>query len=758
MKKTDIFKRRYIKIVLFIAIILSLFCVIRMIMPKQQYHYSGGAVYDDGAVVGDIPVYEKIALPMGVYSVQLNYDTDTNIQNRCWVTDGTVFTNGLLTNGEHLYEGLDKTDFRMWLFEDTEDLQIQVSYNGQGYLKVGDLSIYETNQLWTLFLTVIWSITATVCAFAYFKFYDRTVGFEKEQKTVGFWLFVIIFMASLPYLLGSNFPGADLTYHMQRIEGIADGIVSGQFPLRLEPEWIHGHGYANAIFYCGTLLYLPAILRLLGFTVTTSYNIFCIALNIATALISYYCFTKIFKNRYIGLTCSALYTLSIFRIYKLMITSAVGEGSAVTFMPLVFYGLYKAFTAKPTEKSYKTTWIPIAIGYAGLIQTHVLSCEITAFLTIIVCLLSVKKVFRKETFLELAKGALAAFLASLWYLIPFLDYYINEDMHIRHVSARTIQDRGLYIPQLVFNWWKLGENAPGGDVGMLHSHAVGIGFILILGFVVFGILWFRGNYREQNSPVIQMGKFSMIMGGMLMLMSLNIFPWDKIQNLNSVTAALVSSLQFPNRFLGWGTVFLVAIFGCLLWYFNKNRKRWHYYLAVICAILGIATSGIYLINYVCLNEQGLIIYNEEGMGFGYISGAEYVVEGTEYSSLYYSSPVSSTDVEITDYEKEYLNVQLECVNSGTAEGYIELPLLHYTGYRAYAESTKEELSTQKGTNNVVRVVIPAGFSDKIEVKFVPPIHWRISEIVTYTWWIIIGALCINRMFRRWKEKREKNYA
>ncbi len=758
MKKSDILKQRYVKVILFLAIILSLYCVVRMIMPKQQYHYNGSISYENGDAVEDILVFDKIPLPMGVYAVQLEYDTDTNMQNRCWITDGTVFTNGLLTNGEHLYKELSGTDFLMWLFEGTEGLQVRVSYSGQGYLKVGNLAIYETNQLWTICLTIIWSITLCVCGFAYFRLYDRTIGLEKEQKTVAFWLFVIILMASVPYLLGSNFPGADLTYHLQRIEGIADGIVSGQFPLRLEPEWLYGHGYANAIFYCGTLLYFPAILRLLGFTVTTSYNIYCMGLNIATALIAYFCFVKIFKNRYIGLICSGLYTLSIFRIYKLVITSAVGEGSAVTFMPLVFYGLYKAFTQNPKEKSYKTTWIPIAIGYAGLMQTHVLSCEITAFLTILVCLLLVKKVFQKETFWELAKGAGGAVLASLWYLIPFLDYYINEDMHIRHVSARTIQDRGLYIPQLLFHWWKLGENAVAGDKGMLHSHALGIGMVLVLGVIVFCILWFGGSFKDEKSSVMRIGKYSAVLGCMLMLMSLNIFPWDKIQGLNGVTAALVSSLQFPNRFLGWGTVFLVAVYGCLLWYFLKGKKQWHYYLGVICVILGITTSGVYLLNHVCLKEQVYYIYNEEGMGFGYISGAEYVVEGTEFETIFYSVPVAGTGVEISNYEKEYLHVEMDCVNTGEQEGYVELPMLHYTGYRAYVQSTGEELSTMKGTNHLVRVVLPAGFRGEVEVKFVPPVLWRASEGITYAWWIFICVVVIRKQVRKWKEKRQRDYA
>lgn len=758
VNRKSLFRQKAIYIILACAVLLTLFCAVRMIMPKQSYQYSGERIFDSGIEESDAVLYEQIQLPVGVYDFELQYQTDTNMKNLFSVTDGTVYTGGLLTNGEHSYENLDSTDFRVWLFESTDALQVNMEYGGEGYITTGDLTIRETNALWTMLLVIIWSITFLLVAILAFKHYDRTVGVEKEKKTIFAGLVMIILIASLPYLQGGTMDGADIIYHLHRIEGVKDGILSGQFPLRLEPEWLYGHGYANSIFYCNALLYLPAIFRLLGFTINTCYSLYCIVLNVATACIAYWCFAKIFKDRYIGLICSALYTLSIFRIYKLVITAALGEGSAVTFMPLVLYGLYRAFTEDVHAKSYKNVWIPIAIGYAGLMQTHVLSCEITAFLTIIVCLVFIKKVVVKQTFWELAKGALAAVAMSCWYLVPFLDYYMNEDMHIRHVSARTIQDRGLYIPQLFFNWWKLGDNALSGDLGMVESHAMGIGLILGIAFVVFCILWFSGKFGEKKSSIFSLGKASCVLGGMLMLMSLNIFPWDAIQRINKMAAALVSSLQFPNRFLGWGTIFLVAVSGCLLWYFRDNGKKWYFYLAVISVMVGLATSSIYLLDYVCRDKNYLYLYNEEGMGFGYISGKEYVIEGTETDDLWYAEPTASEAVEIVGHDKEYLHMWVSCVNSGSVEGYIELPLLHYTGYKAYVTSTGEELSTEKGTNNLVRVSVPVGFEDEIEIKFVSPIHWRFSEMVTYVWYLGALVLCVRGLRRKQSEKGGKSYA
>ncbi len=757
MNKFIFLKQKAIYLILGIAMLLTVFCMIRIVMPNQQYHYSGEAAFEVGKAQSNYVIYDQIVLPPGVYEVELEYQSDTSLVNLCTVKDGTVFNGGLLTNGECLYKNLHKTSFRFWLLEGTESLQVQINYDGDGSLVTGNLVINETNALWTILLTIIWSITLPAIAVPAFRRYDNMVGVSQDKKTVIFGLGVIVLIASLPYLYGGGTGGADWGYHLQRIEGVKDGILSGQFPLRLEPEWLFGHGYANGVFYCNTLLYFPAILRLLGFTVTASYNLYCIALNVATACIAYYCFMKMFRSRFTGLLCSALYTLSVFRTYKLIITGAVGEGSAVTFMPLVLYGLYRAFSEDVKDRSYKTVWIPIAVGYAGLMQTHVLSCEITAFLTIIVCVVFVKKIFVKETFCELAKGALSAVAMSAWYLVPFLDYYINEDMHIRHVSARTIQDRGLYVAQLFFNWWRMGDNAVSGDLGMVHSHAMGIGLILGIGFMVFFILWFSGKWKQENDRIVSLGKTASIMGGMLMLMSLNIFPWDRIRRMNGVTASLVSSIQFPNRFLGWGSAFLVAVWGCLLWYFGKKDKKWYYYISIICIIAGLATSNIYLLDYVGHDTQYTYLYNEEAMGTGYISGAEYVVEGTQAELLDYADPSASDGIEIVRFDKEYLHMWVTCINAGSEEGYLELPLMHYTGYRAYVTGTGEELPTMKGTNNIVRVLIPAEFEGEVEVKFVSPIHWRISEAATYAWWILIGILCVRHMRNKQKRRESLEY-
>lgn len=717
------------RLIVLLLSLLCAFCIWRIAMPCESLQMDKYYYFESGTPTSDTVVFDQIALKPGVYDIRLQYETDTDLVGMCSLKDGTVFTGGLLTNGEHLYSALHETSYNAWLYESTEALEVTVSYGGEGNLVVTGLTVVETNLLWTKLLAVFlfWGLAAL--AVLTFYCYQQKYPLSESQKKVLFFCTVIGFIASIPYLHEGLIGGADLTYHLQRIEGVKDGLLGGQFPVRLEPRWVYDHGYANGIFYCNALLYFPALLRMIGFTVTESYSIYCIVLNFATVWIAWFCFGRMFGDDTIGLLCSGLYTLSVFRIYKLVITGAMGEGSAYTFFPLIAYGLYLAFTADSDAKRSQKAWLPLAIGYAGLIQTHVLTCEITAFLTILICLVFIRKIFRLPVFWALCKGALAALGLSMWYLIPFLDYYLTQDVHIRHISARTIQDRGLLLPQLAFQFWRSGLNTPQGDNGMQYSHPVGVGLILIIGLLVFAAMAFCGVWLNVRDNRKKLACTAAAFGALLLLMSLNRFPWDQIQNIHPAAASLVSSLQFPNRFLGWGTACLVIVCGFLFWYWKHNGNVL-FSMSIVVLVVGIATSYVFLMDSVDREQDYLELYNQESMGFGYVSGAEYLIEGTDQSLLTFADPEGEEAVTICSYEKRGLRAELVCANSAGHVSYVDLPILLYKGYRATDMATGTPLTIDDSNNHTLRLWLPAAWEGSVSIEFIEPLHWRLGELIT----------------------------
>lgn len=736
-------KKKLFPCYIFLICLLMLCCIVLFVLDRKVYFYED--------LQSEVPVYgsieKNISLKPGIYEIIQKYTASQDYAGMCTVTVSQgeqekedPSTAWVFTNGEHFYSGRQQTGFLLWNWKNSDRLQVVSSCDIEGTrIVTGQLIVRNTGKLWLVLMTLLGALLA--CSFLV-----RWLLTRKEYGKTALTLLVITLLASLPSFSGGLLGGADLTYHLQRIEGVAESLKSMQFPLRIEPQWLYGHGYANGIFYCNSLLYLPGVLRLLGFTVTSAYKVYCVTLNFATAAIAMYCFGKILGDRRIGAFCSALYTLSCPRIYKFMMVAAVGEGSAMAFLPLVFYGMYRILTEDSESDSYRSSWIPAALGYAGLMQTHVLTCEVTAFLTLVTCIICIRRVLRKKVFINLLKAAGVAVSLSLWYLVPFFDYYLTQDMHIRHVSGRTIQERGLYFRQLFVNNWSIGKLEKLGQYGMTNTEQISAGWLFMAALGGFVLLWLLGKWRVKSIE----NRTAKLCAGLAVLclaMSLRCFPWDRIQQLGSIPAALVSSLQFPYRFMGWGMVFLTMVTGRLFGVMKKQKSGRIFVLAVVC--FSICSSSVPMMRHAIMEEDHLYLYNPEGMGFGYISGEEYLVEGTEASRLTFEGPVCGEKIRMYQYEAGSLSATMELENDGPEESYVDLPLLRYKGYRVV--QPRDQLDLTDGENHKLRLLVPADFSGRVQVAFVSPWYWRGSELFS----ILAVAVVLNQWLGKSSKKLQQ---
>ena len=738
-------KKKRISVTTGILMAIFLVLLILCLKPCKTYEYEGEWEFVPGEETVEA-VYEGITLKPGVYRMELEYWTDKDLGAYATVSDPTVITGGLLTNFEYFYGQLGRTDFEIWLFEKADDLRLEVHYLGEGDLSTGRLLIHETRGLWTMLMTILLFVWAAVLTVRHLRRLNAEGKLPREKRAAIFWVAGIALLSSIPFLSGLSIPAGDLGYHLMRIEGVKDGLLSGQIPVRIEPKWLYDHGYASGVFYCDAFLFFPALLRMAYFPVTMCYNAYCILVNVATAWISYECFRRIFRGSNAGVSCSALYTLSLNRIYKMCEVAVVGEYTAMIFLPLIAYGLYRAFTEDPKTKEYRNCWVPFSMGLAGILQSHVLTCEMTAGIILVFCLCYVRKVFVPETFLALFKAASVAILLSLWFLVPFLDYYLTQDVHVKHVAGRTIQADGLRISDLLASFIKVGRNAPA-----RAPHFCGFGGILVLCLATFLGLWITRRFRKAQEDDVRLyafGKLMTLMGVLFLGMSLSVFPWDKIQKTGSLAATLVSSLQFPNRFLGWATLCAVTAFGCCVYYLRKNLRK-VLPLAWLLVGVSVATSGLYLIDHSVCNTNTFTLYNPAGMGYGYISGMEYLIEGTDYDALSYDRPRAGMDAELESYEMKALGARVTCKNAGDADSWVELPLLLYRGYRAKDVESGRKLEIVPGGNQEVCVILPQGYAGTFRVDFIPPWHWRLSEVIS----LAAMVLLIVRMLAPLKKQR-----
>ena len=93
-------------------------------------------------------------------------------------------------------------------------------------------------------------------------------------------MFAVFFVSCIPLLGDSLIKADDTIIHLVRLEGLKDGYIAGQLPVKVEPTINGGYGYAFSTYY-GSLFYnIPAIFRLMGFTMQDAYKLFVVIVNL----------------------------------------------------------------------------------------------------------------------------------------------------------------------------------------------------------------------------------------------------------------------------------------------------------------------------------------------------------------------------------------------------------------------------------------------------------------------------------------------
>lgn len=630
-----------------------------------------------------------------------------------------TYADGLERTRTSIEKGGESITIDVHLKESCSAFKIVVHYAGAGYLELRSVEC-ATDQPWHrdnwlkigLFLLIaIWLV---VIRYMYVQ--KKT----SEQTILGISIvFGLTLLASTFTFSGNKIGyGDDLQYHLTRIEGIADGLRKGQFPVMIYPKALYGNGYLNAM-YPSLFLYIPACLRLLGVSFVSAYKVLLFIINCLTAFIMYGSVKSLYNSEKVCVLATGIYLFSRYRLNNMLVRGALGETLAMVFVPLIIVGLYHLIVGN--RRKY---WM-LVVGATGIIQSHVLSTIIYAVICLIMVCVFAKKIIEEKRYIELFKCIVYVVLLNIGFIVPFLYYYLKGNLNLRVATQAYDMASGGLNPSYIFGVFDIFKNEY-----MNHDFALHLAIICLLCISI----WYLFITCNSKTEEYKFYKYATVMAIFMLFMATNWFPYDKLNFMNV--------FQFPWRFLGPAICIITIIGSICLVQLEKSVP------GIKCLVLLLIAIQVWDTSNWSLNWNDNMRGSEERESSAEYRDSdmdktnadilywaeEYVIQGAgEYMHTY-----SVTDyVDVQQYSKDGLNITADYTVLNESEQWMDIPLQNYKGYRVMDESGKR-YDIVTGPNGNIRIrLISDGKTHSIHVFYKEPFMFRIAEIISLVTYVFI---------------------
>ena len=509
-------------------------------------------------------------------------------------------------------------------------------------------------------------------------------------------LFGAILIMVLPLTNGKVALGHDIDFHMTNYVLTKDYIDIFKLNIFLPRVFsggiANGFGYGTGIFYPPLSFYLSAYTSsiLEAFNLSSNNTITCVEIPILVfaGIFMYMLILEIFKDHKVSLIGSISYITSTYLMCDLYVRAALAELLVFVFIPIVFLGLYDLFFKE--GKKFKILFV---IGYTGMILSHLV---LTVYLTIIIILLfllNIKKVIKKDKIKSLLIASLIVLLLTSPYYIPILEHKING-------SYIVFEQNGMYSLEQIKN------NALTLDSYINKNSIIdGIKMYLnqvVLILLIITIIFNKKIFIKENRKIFNL---SLIIIGVSIFISSTYFPWDK-------THDFMKMIQFPWRMLTFVTFGISLLVGNIVKLFDSKNKT---VLTVFISVL------IVLISYNEIPKHTAIVPNYidcTDMGVQ----KEYLPTNTSNNINYFISRNNDIKIRKGTATIELIEVKTPNIkaNINTNEVItVELPALYYLGYNIELINEKEEtkkLNYYENEYGFIELEIPESGILQVEYK------------------------------------------
>ena len=663
-------------------------------------------------------------LKYGIYMIRVEYNTkyDTSLTLNNPIC---TFTLSGKNNDQFMYDVIKLYEYKSWMespvwvtsVSGADDIHLNINYIGYGYCDISSITIYEYN-LWKIgFLLLVFFIFTAVVFFCY-QFYYADI----ETRIIWFILSLFVLFSSFLCAIGEyrTVGGDDFSFHISRIASMVNEIRYGHIPVWYQSDAICGYGYISPLMYGSIFLYIPTVMHLLGMPLSVSYNIYIFIVNCATCFICQYSFKRLFKKNRYAVLGTALYLFSAYRIINIYIRSAVGEYTAMAFLPLVLYGFYKIYFENK-KICFKDT-LPLIIGITGIIESHVLTVEMSILFIGLFALIHMKRTIK--ILIPLLQALFTVIGINLFYIVPFIDTYRQElNISSREVSSNILRSKS-GLSQL-FGLW-------------IYEDSRVIGFSLVIGILIFLIVCickkeFHFDKKEHAAHKLAVECF--LYGILCVWFSSCYFPWRELAGKENVILKVITSIQFSTRYLLFATIFLVVSTVYAVKKISENelkiKGKSNSFIVLAAGLISICI----IVNGNCYSE----IMKSDDLGRVLSKGSYitadglYLPKGMNYNAMPNTnitvSPEGACFVEkrgTTNSNDKIFYVQ-DTLNECT----ITLPIVYYDYIIVYDSLTGKRMDIGKGFDGRLTVKPEEGYFGEIIVSYDVRGLWKVSYVVSF---------------------------
>lgn len=360
-------------------------------------------------------------------------------------------------------------------------------------------------------------------------------------------IFIVSIFVCLPLLnKNCNIYIDDGIQHLCRLIGTEQTLVSKQFLPMIMSNFCNNFGYSWNIFYSPLTAYIPLIFRIFSFSFETCLKLFMFVVTVATGIAMYKFVIKITKNKNIAILASVLYIIAPYRITDMYVRMALAELTSFIFIPMVFSGMYSIINENKKSSL-------LIIGASGLILTHTVVCMYTAMLCFVYLIVFIRKL-NKKSILNLLVSLLMIVLITSFYWVGLAQHYFSTSYEVfvpgRMERVDVLNFYKTSLSQLVYT-----------DQEQKMIYEIGIVTFIGLLLTPIAIMKFEKQEKEKDFTKIY-GLFG-ILGIVLTIMTLKIFPFEKLPGIFTM-------IQFTFRLFEFTSFFFAIISAVNFWILIKN--------------------------------------------------------------------------------------------------------------------------------------------------------------------------------------------